>query len=91
MIQDISQDRDENFAGRSDHVQRFTITRNWRGDMEAAGKDSIASHYQGADGKKYALGRRHDVLNDLGSDLQCRYFTKFLKKDMNVLDFGCLF
>jgi 2-polyprenyl-3-methyl-5-hydroxy-6-metoxy-1,4-benzoquinol methylase len=58
--------------------------------VETAGKDSIATHYQGADGKRYALGRRHDILNDLGSDLQCRYFTEFLKKDMNVLDFGCV-
>ena len=57
--------------------------------MEAAKKDSIASHYQGQAGKDYALGRQQDVLHDLGSEIQSRYFTRHLEANMNVLDFGC--
>src|SRR3990172_1001281 len=56
-----------------------------------ANADSISPHYQGGRGEIYATKRkyRQDVLNHLGYQLQKRFFAPFLKKNMNVLDFGC--
>ena len=52
-------------------------------------KDSIASHYKGEEGDKYATGRDQNILNHLGYELQRKFYTPYLKKTMNVLDFGC--
>lgn len=52
-------------------------------------KDSVASHYEGEAGEKYAKGREQDALNHLGYQLQKKFFIPFLDKNMRVLDFGC--
>ena len=53
------------------------------------GIDSVASHYKGEAGVKYSKGRGQNVLNHIGYELQKKFFTPYLKKNMNVLDFGC--
>jgi hypothetical protein len=54
------------------------LINNWRVSLEAAKKDSTASRYQGQAGKDYALGRQQDVLHDLRTEIQSRYFTRHL-------------